>query len=128
MLAKSACHDLTSFCFKSFPFFRFEIDNCSLKICLELLSPLFLKSFVFVPVNYLNSLHVLHSFVAKLGAKKDCECLFQYLGSRIVLLSSNLFAFFKNTSRLWHHQNFCITQSVQILSKSLHLSEHNLFR
>lgn len=128
MLAQSACHDLASFYFKSLPFFRFKIDNCSLKICLELLSPRFLKSFVLVPVNYLNSLHVLHSFVSQLSAKKDCECLFQHLGSRIVLLSSNLFAFFKNTSWLWHHQNFCITQGVQILPKSLHLSEHNLFR
>lgn len=76
MLAQSAFHDLASFYFKSLPFFRFEIDNCSLKICLELLSPLFLKFFMLVPVSYLNSLHILHSFVAQLCAKKDCECFF----------------------------------------------------
>jgi hypothetical protein len=64
MLAQSVFHYLTSFYFKSLPFFRFEIDNSFLKIGLELLSPFFLKSFVLVPINYLNSLHVLHSFVA----------------------------------------------------------------
>jgi len=58
MLAQSVLHDLPSFDFESLSFFRFEIDNSSLEILLKLFCPIFLKFFMSVLANYLNSLHI----------------------------------------------------------------------